>query len=68
MNFVIHFKSSLTMPTLKTKENKICPHIFDIFWLQVNYWDSMDCSLPGFSVHEILQARILAWVATPFSR
>ena len=23
----------------------------------------MDCSLPGFSVHGILQARILEWVA-----
>ena len=27
--------------------------------------DSMDCSLPGSSVHEILQARILEWVAIP---
>jgi len=26
-----------------------------------------DCSLPGFSVHEILQARILEWVAISFS-
>ena len=26
--------------------------------------DSMDCSLPGFSIHGILQARILVWVAT----
>ena len=25
----------------------------------------MDCSLPGFSVHGISQARILAWVAFP---
>ena len=31
-------------------------------------WDPMDCSLPGFSVHEILRARILGWVAMPFSR
>ena len=30
--------------------------------------DSMDCSLPGSSVHGILQARILEWVAMPFSR
>ena len=30
--------------------------------------NSMDCSLPGFSIHGILQARILEWVATPFSR
>ena len=27
-----------------------------------------DCSPPGSSVHGILQARILEWVATPFSR
>ena len=27
-----------------------------------------DYSLPGFSVHGILQARILEWVAIPFSR
>ena len=26
-------------------------------------WDSMDCSLPGSSIHGILQARILEWVA-----
>ena len=28
----------------------------------------MDCSLPGFSVHGILQSRILEWAAIPFSR
>ena len=28
----------------------------------------MDCSLPGSSVHGILQARILEWVTIPFSR
>ena len=28
----------------------------------------MDCSPQGFSVHGILQARILEWVAIPFSR
>ena len=28
----------------------------------------MDCSLPGFSVHGIFQARILEWVAVSFSR
>ena len=30
--------------------------------------DPMDCSLPGFSVHGILQATILEWVTMPFSR
>ena len=28
----------------------------------------MDCSLPGLSLHGILQARILEWVAISFSR
>ena len=31
-------------------------------------WDPVDCSLPGSSVHRILQARILEWVAISFSR
>ena len=31
-------------------------------------WDPANCSLPGSSVHGILQARILEWVAIPFSR
>ena len=30
--------------------------------------DPMDCSLLGFFVHRILQARILGWVAISFSR
>ena len=30
--------------------------------------DPMDCNLPGSSVHGILQARTLEWVAMPFSR
>jgi len=35
-----------------------CPTLFD----------PMDCSLPGSSVHGILQPRILEWAALPFSR
>ena len=30
--------------------------------------DHMNCSPPGFSVHGILQARVLEWVASSFSR
>ena len=30
--------------------------------------DPMDCSLPGLSVHGILQARTLEWVAISFSK
>ena len=30
--------------------------------------DPMDCSLPGSSVHGILQTIVLEWIAIPFSR
>ena len=35
---------------------------------RVQLCNSMDCSLPGFSVHGTLQARILEWIAISFSR
>ena len=35
------------------------------FWTLFNL---LDCSPSGSSVHRILQARILEWVAIPFSR
>ena len=34
----------------------------------VRLCDSVDCRLPGSSLHGILQARILEWIATPFFR
>ena len=37
---------------------QLCPTLFD----------PMDCGPPGFSVHGILQARILEWVTIPISR
>ena len=30
--------------------------------------DPMECSPPGFSVHGILQVRVLEWITIPFSR
>ena len=37
--------------------------------LCLTFWDPMDHSpSPGSSVHGISQARILKWVAIPFSR
>ena len=36
--------------------------------LCLTLWDPMVCSPPGSSVHGILQARILEWVAIPSSR
>ena len=32
------------------------------------FYDPMDCSPPGSSVHGISQARMLEWVAIPFSK
>ena len=39
----------------------------EITQLCLTLCDPMDCSLPGFSVHGIFQARILEWVAISFS-
>ena len=38
------------------------------FKVKSNSFNPMDCSLPGSSVHEILQESILEWVAISFSR
>ena len=43
---------------LRAKSLQSCPTLCD----------PMDWSLPGSSVHGILQARILLWVAISFSR
>ena len=53
---------SLSLPetpiTCEVKVAQLCPTLCD----------SMDCSLPGSSVHVILQARILEWGAISLSR
>ena len=41
-------------------------YLLSCVWLFAISWT--DCSPPGFSFHGILQARILEWVAVPFSR
>ena len=43
---------------LKVLVTQLCPTLYN----------PMDCSLPGSSIHEILQAILLEWVAIPFSR
>ena len=49
---------ALLTPLCAWSVTQSCPTLFD----------SMDCSLPGSSVHGIFQARILEWVAMPSSR
>ena len=66
LRFSIHFSSAfhyINIRSEKSEKVKVlvaqsCPTLCD----------SMDCSPPGSSFHGILQARMLKWVAMPFSK
>ena len=45
-----------------------CVCVCTVTQLCLTLCDPMDCRPPGSSVHGILQARVLEWVAMPFSR
>ena len=47
--------------------HSVCQFVV-VAWLCPTLCDPMDYCLPGSSVHRILQARILEWVAISFSR
>ena len=47
---------------------RVCVCVCSVTQSCPTLWDPMDYSLPGSSVHEIPQARILEWVAISFSR
>ena len=53
-----HPLSSPSPPAFNLSHAQSCPALCD----------PMDCSPPGSSVHGILQARILEWIAISFSR
>ena len=55
---------------LLTQENIMLVIVVVVLVIQScpTLWDSTNCSPTGSSVHGILQARILEWVAIPFSR
>ena len=46
----------------------LCRHVCSVTQSCPTLCDPLDCSLPGSAVHGILQARMLEWVAIPFSR
>jgi len=46
----------------------LCVHMCSVAHLWLILCDCMDCSLPGSSVYELFQARILEWVAISSSR
>ena len=53
-----HFTRGIKKERKESEVAQLCPTLCD----------PMDCSLPGSSIHGILQARILEWVAVSFSR
>ena len=46
----------------------VCAHVCLVAQSCPTLGDPMDCSRPGFSVHGILQGRMLEWAANPLSR
>ena len=78
ISLIIVHLPSLGMKTLRTRYYLVLRVYYNQYnlwkWkvlvaqLCVTLWDPMDCNLPGSSVHGILQARILEWVAMPSSR
>ena len=55
----------LILPLMSLKDICVCANSFQ---LCPTLCDPMDCSLRSSSIHGILQARILEWVAISFSR
>ena len=72
--FLLHllldfFKQSLLLPTpWGWRSSGFCHWKVKVTQLCLTLHDPVDCSLPGSSVHGILQARILEWVTMPTSR
>ena len=67
---------TLTVKTFVSRVMSWCFNMLSRFVISCYYLikrssfscDSMDCSLPGSSVHGISQARLLEWVSISFSR
>ena len=54
--------------SIKTSKRLLWAWCACCYFSRVQLCDIMDCSLPGSSVHGVLQARMLEWVAISFSR
>ena len=60
--YFLHFKG------VKIEVHIVCVHVYSFVQSCLILCDPMDCSLPGSSVHGLLQARIWKWVAISSSR
>ena len=58
--------SGISVYLVLTTSTLFCAYL--VTQLCLTLCDPMDCSLPDSSIHGFLQARILEWVAIPFSR
>ena len=65
MKFIV---SHCTWSSLVCYYSCVCVCVCKSMQLCLTLCDPMDCSPPGSSVHGILQARVLMWVAMPSSR
>ena len=64
---IMHLHRPYALLSLSLFFFPLCCHCFNRSVMSWLFWDPMDCSLPGSSVHGIFQARILEWVAISFS-
>ena len=61
--------SFISFPGGSDSEESTCNvGVSEVAQSRLTLCDSMDCSLPGFSVRGIFQARVLEWVAISFSK
>ena len=65
LNFLM--EGTLPVPFLYPPDNDDCSREAQSLRSCVTCYSPMDCSRPACSVHGLLQARILEWVAMPFS-
>ena len=66
MGFLLQFSIE---DTGSLAEPRVCVYVYELVaQLCLILCNPMDCSLLDSAIHGILQARILEWVAIPFSR
>ena len=70
---VLPLKTYFNVSKKKKKPSTLFPGVFRNMWVLVaqsclTLCDPMDFSPPGSSVHGTIQAKILEWIAIPFSK